>query len=112
MIESNFEYTENLIKKINTNAIKKYKLITEIAMFIILVGSVALFIGGNTILGLIASGIFVVLLISLVFSNLSISKSNRILIGQKVNIVFNDTKMTMITKLAEKYGFNLFFYEL
>ena len=102
MIESNFEYTEGLVKKINTNAIKRYELITEISLFIILLGVVMLFVMGNNILGAIGSGIFIVLLTSLIFSKLTITKSNRILIGQQVNIMFNDTKMSMTTKLGEK----------
>ena len=102
MVESNFEYTDNLIKKVNANAIKKYNLIIEIAMFIILLGAVVLFVTGNTVLGVIAGAIFAILLVSLVFANMSITKSNRVLIGQNVNIVFNDTKMTMTTKLGNK----------
>ena len=102
MVESNFEYTEGLIKKVNTNATRKCNVITEIAMFIILLGMVALFVGGNTILGLIAVCVFIVLLVSLIFSNISIEKSNRILVGQNVNIVFYDKKMTMTAKLGQR----------
>ena len=102
MVESNFEYTEGLIKKVNTNASRKCNLITEIAMFIILLGMVALFIGGNTALGLISGGVFIVLLVGLIFSNLSIEKSNRVLVGQNVNIVFYDKKMTMTAKLGQR----------
>ena len=102
MVESNFEYTEVLIKKINTNAIKKCGLITEIAMFFILLGAVVLFVTGNTIMGVISSIIFAVLLASLVFTNLSINKSNCVLVGQRVNVVFNDTKISMTTKLGNR----------
>ncbi len=102
MVESNFEYTEGLIKKINAKSTMKYEFITEIALFIILLSSVILFIGRNNVLGGICCIIFLVLLASLVLSKLSINKSNRILIGQQVNIVFNETKMSMTTKLGEK----------
>ena len=102
MIESNFEYTESLIKKINTASIRKYNLMIEIAMFIILLGAVILFVTGNTAMGVICCLIFIMLLISLVFANISITKSNRVLVGQRVNIIFNEENMMMTTKLGEK----------
>jgi ABC-type uncharacterized transport system permease subunit len=102
MIESNFEYTEKLINNINTASIKKYNLGIEIAMFIILLGAVVLFVTSNTLIGVICSAIFIMLLISLVFANLSITKSNRVLVGQRVNIIFNEDNMVMTSKLGEK----------
>lgn len=102
MIESNFEYTEKLISKINSSGIKKDNLITEIAMFIILLGSVIMFVTDNIFMGLISSVVFVVLIGCLVSSNISIRKSNQILIGQRVKVVFDDYHMTMTTSLGEK----------
>ena len=102
MIESSFEYTSGLINKINKISIKKYNAIVEIAMFIILLGAGILFITHNTIMGVIASVIFVILLISLILSNMSINRSNHVLIGQAVKVVFNDDEMSMLTTLGNK----------
>lgn len=102
MIESNFEYTEKLINKINNASVKKYNIIIEITMFMILLGAVVLFITGNTVLGIAGCIIFVLMVVSLVLNNKEINRSNRILIGQKVNIVFNSHDMLMTTKLGNK----------
>lgn len=102
MIESNFEYTEKLINKINTASVKKYNIIIEITMFMILLGAVVLFITGNTVLGVAGCIIFVLMAISLFLNNKEINRSNRILIGQKVNIVFKSSDMLMTTKLGNK----------
>lgn len=102
MIESNFEYTENLINKINSNAVKKYNLAIEIAMFIILLSAVLMFIVATVALGVIFSVVFVLLGVSLFFNYKAINKSNRVLVGQNVNIVFNQKNMLMTTKLGNK----------
>ena len=109
MIESKFEYTETLINKINTASVKKYNLFNEIAMFIILLGAVILFVTSNIVLGVIFSVIFVMLLISLIFANKDIAKSNRVLVGQRVNIVFGESNMRMTTKLGNKVLYNATF---
>lgn len=102
MIEANFEYTENLIHKINSTSMKTETLIIKIAMLVILLGSAILFITSNTTLGFIFLGMFAILLISLSVNSKDINKSNRILIGQKINIMFNENSMTAINKLGEK----------
>lgn len=106
MIESNFEYTENLINKINACVIKKYNLFTEIAMFIILLSCVVLFITHNVMLGIIFCIIFICLLVSLIISNKGIEKSNKILIGQQVKVVFNEHNIGMTTKLGNRILYN------
>lgn len=109
MVESKFEYTENLINKINTASIKKYNLLNEIAMAIVLIGTVILFVTSNIVLGVIFSAIFVLLLIGLIFTNKDIARSNRVLVGQQVNVVFNESNMRMITKLGNKTLYNVKF---
>ena len=109
MIESNFEYTENLIGKINAISIKKYNVITEIFMAIILIGSGVLFAVKSILLGGIFLAIFIMLTISLCFSNRSINKSNSILVGQKVNIKFDEDKMHVTTKLGNKVLYSVGF---
>ncbi|MBQ8522079.1 MAG: YcxB family protein [Clostridia bacterium] len=106
MIESKFEYTENLINKINASAIKKYNIIVEVAMIISLIALSILFITGNTLLGIVFSMILACLVISFVITNKSVSQNNKILIGQQVNIMFNETSMDMTTTLGEKVLYN------
>ena len=106
MVENNFEYTAGLINKINKTGIKKYNLVIEIAMFFILLGAVLLFVTDNIWLGVIFSILFIVLLAGLVFANLSITMSNKVLIGQHINIKFKDDKMSMTALLGEKTLYN------
>lgn len=106
MIESNFEYTENLINKINTNSVKRYNLVIEIAMFVIFLSAVVLFVTGNILLGVIFSVIFAILLASVIITNRGIAKNNRILVGQRVSVKFNDSDMLMTAKLGNKVIYN------
>ena len=106
MIESNFEYTESLINKINLVSMKKYNIITEIFMSIILIGAIVLFITKSILLGGIFSGIFVLLSISLYFTNKSFKKSNYLLVGQKISIRFEEYKMVMTAKFGNKVLYN------
>ncbi|MBO5910554.1 MAG: hypothetical protein J6Q15_03500, partial [Clostridia bacterium] len=62
MVECSFKYTHDLLAKISKASTKNMDLFSEIAMFIILVGSVVMFIIGNTLLGIIFSVIFIALL--------------------------------------------------
>ncbi|MBQ7880677.1 MAG: YcxB family protein [Clostridia bacterium] len=109
MIECKYNYTNSLLDKISKNSVKNINLFSEIAMFIILVGAVILFVTGNIVLGSIFLGIFVLLLISLIYTNKTIVKSNRILNGQQVQIVFNEYDMAMTTSLGNKVLYNATF---
>ncbi len=102
MIECNFEYTEKLINKVNSESMKKYNIIIEIAMILILISAIAMFITGNTLLGISGIVLNVSLAVSLWINNRSINRSNEVLIGQKVNIKFAEDKMLMTIKLGEK----------
>ena len=95
MIESNFEYTTELLKKINTNATSKSNLINEIAMFVILVGAVVAFMLENVFVGVSLIVVFVALGASLFFGIKAVSKANSRLLGQKVKIVFSEVDMHM-----------------
>lgn len=109
MVKSNFEYTEGLIKKINSNSVNIYNLIIKISMAIILLSSIILFITHNFVFGAISFVVFVCLLASLLLTNRAIITSNKILIGQKVNILFKDNQMDVTTKLGEKVLYNASF---
>ena len=102
MVESNFKYTYSLLDKINKNATKNVNLFCEIAMFIILLGSIVLFVLGHTVLGVVFAVVFAVLLVSLIFANKSIKQSNAILRGQNVKVVFNETNLIMTTLSGNK----------
>lgn len=95
MIESNFEYTPDLLKKINANAASKSNLVNEIAMFVIAVGAVVAFIVGNTFVGFSLVALFGALIVSLIFTAKSIEKSNSRLLGQKVRLVFGEDSVEM-----------------
>lgn len=102
MIESNFVYTQLLLNKINTSIANKYNVFIEIAMFIIFVGAIILLVTGNTVLGLVFILILAMLGFSLFIIKRDIIKSNQMLDGQRINIVFNETNMLMTCKLNEK----------
>lgn len=109
MIESNFEYTEGLLNKINTSTLKKWNLINEILMAIILAGSVVLFVTGNTAISIIGTVVFVLLATTLVLFNKAIARSNKILLNQQIKIVFNQNNMVMTSKLGDKQLYNATF---
>lgn len=109
MIESSFEYTTELLNKINRNVVKKSNIINEIAMLIILVGAVVGFIVGNKVIGISLIVVFVGLLISLVFTGKAIAGANRALLGQKVNITFSDVDMHMTGLIGDKAIYNASF---
>ena len=109
MIECGFAYTENLLNTINTDSTRKSNLINEISIFIILLCAVILFLTHNVVLGVIFSVIFVVLAVGLFFTNKSIAKSNQMLLGQQIKIVFNDNNMVMTCKLGGKTLYNTTF---
>jgi len=109
MIESKFEYTQTLINKINTSSVRKYNLFNEIAMFILLLSAIILFISGKILLGVIFSAIFIMLLVSLIFANKDIARSNRVLVGQRINVVFGKESMKMTAKLGNRVLYNATF---
>ncbi len=101
MIKCKFEYTEGLLKKINTTSLKVSNLINELLLFIILVGSVILFVTGNLVLGIVLAVVFVLFAVSLYLFNEAIYKSNIILRGQQVHILFNEGNMDMSCSRGE-----------
>ncbi|MBQ3502945.1 MAG: YcxB family protein, partial [Clostridia bacterium] len=104
--ESNFEYTTELLSKINGNAIKKSNLINEIAMLIIAVGSVVAFILDNIFVGVSLIVVFVALAVSLVLTAKAIITSNKRLVGQKVKIVFSEVDMHMMGLIGDTALYN------
>jgi len=109
MVESNFKYTNELLKKINSNATKNINLFCQIAMLIILMGSGVLFVTHNFMLGAIFAVIFVGLVVCLVLTNKTIANANRVLLGQKINIKFDENSMKMIASLNDKVLYNATF---
>lgn len=109
MIECNFIYSNELLNKINKTTTKNINIFSEIAMFLILVGTVVLFVMGQNLLGAIFVVIFVLLLISLIFTNKSFEKANYVLMGQNVNVIFNEESMQMTASLNDKVMYNATF---
>jgi hypothetical protein len=95
MIEGNFEYTKELLKKINVRATSKSSLVSEIAIAVILVGAIVAFMLDNLFVGISLTVISVSLIIGLVFLAKTISDSNSGLLGQKVRVVFEEDKINM-----------------
>lgn len=109
MIKCNFIYNNELLSKINKTTTKNINIFSEIAMFLILVGTVVLFVMGKNLLGAIFAGIFVLLVISFIFTNKALQKSNYVLKGQDVNVVFNEESMQMTSSLNDKVMYNATF---
>lgn len=102
MIECSFEYNFNLLQKINNNTLKKYNIINEILIGLIFIAIAVMFVVGNIILGIILSITSACLIASLIFTNISIKKSNNILLGQRVKVVFKEDDMNMTGLLGDK----------
>lgn len=109
MIEGNFEYTTGLLKKINSNAVRKSNLVNEIAMLVIAVGAVVAFILDNVFIGISLAVVFVALGVSLMFTGKSIARANNRLLGQKVKLVFSNTDMHMTGLAGEVALYNVSF---
>jgi len=102
MIKCGFEYSFNLLQKINSNTLKRYNIINEILIGLIFVAIAVMFVVGNIVLGVILSITTVFLITSLIFTNISIKKSNNILLGQRVEVVFDEKKMNTTGLLGDK----------
>ncbi len=109
MIESNFEYTQNLLKKINTNATAKSNLINEIAMVVIAVGELVAFIMDNIFVAITLMLIFFALGIASFFTAKSIEASNSKLQGQSVKVLFDKESMHVTGLDGKKEIYNAVF---
>ena len=107
MIEAKFEYSYKYVKDLNSSIMKRYNLIGEISLFLILCGACAMFaVARNIFLGVLASITFVLLLVGFVFANKAVERSNRTLLGQQVDVKFSDNEMTMTAKLGTETLYN------
>ena len=102
MIEAKFEYTRNFLNQINLNATKKSNLINEIALFVILVSAIVCFVVKNIWFGVSLSVVFVGLLVGIIFTNKTLARTNRPLLGQKVRVMFDESEMHMVGTLGDK----------
>lgn len=109
MVECNFTYTNELLDKISRVSTKKINLISEIAIGIILIGVFVLFATSNILLGFIFLAIFAMLLVSIIFINRSIIKSNRMLLNQNISIVFNEENMKMKAIMGDRVVYSASF---
>ena len=107
MIEAKFEYSYKYVKDLNKSIMKTYNLIGEISLFFILCAVCIMFaVVGSILMGVLASITFVSLLVSFVFANKAVERSNRILVGQRVKISFDVNMMTMSASLGGETLYN------
>lgn len=95
MIKCKFKYDEKLLNKITNTTLKTSNLINQILIGLIAVAVAVMFIMGYKVSGIVFLAVGVILVAGVIFVNKLISKSNKMLLGQQVDIVFSETDMVM-----------------
>jgi len=109
MIQSNFKYTSDMLRKINKNTTKKINLFIEIFLLAMLVGVILLIVTGNKTLGFVFAGVLVLIVISFVLTNMTVLRSNQFLLNQDINIIFNQNEMVMKAMLYREKLYDMTF---
>ena len=101
MIKCKFDYNKALLDKITANSTKKANFIIEICAFVIFLSSIVLFCFKYYSLAISFLILSIVLAIALIVVNVVISKGNNTLLGQTVEIEFNQDDMLVKIWLRE-----------
>ena len=101
MIKCSFNYDENLLNKINKTTLKTSNLINEILIGLIFIAVLVMFAMNNYMSGAIFAVVGLMMFTGVIFLNKSISASNNMLLGQHVDVKFNENDMVMTCKMGE-----------
>lgn len=102
MINCEFTYTTEFLKKISKASSKVSNMIAEIMLGIIVVATVALFATGEVTTGIVFAVVAAVTVLAQVLVNLRLYKVNSFLLNQKVNLQFDIKSMKYVQKIDDQ----------
>lgn len=102
MINCEFTYNDELLKKITKASTKLTNMITEIMLGIIIISSAALFATKETVTGIIFAVVAVLTVVAQIISNRRLYKLNSFLLNQKVKLQFDVKGMKYVQTMADE----------